>query len=216
MPDRLTLAFDTSAAHCAAALLSGTELLESRFEDMTKGQAERLMGLLQEILATHGLGFGDLDVIGVGTGPGNFTGIRISVAAARGLALSTRAEAVGVSRFEAATFGLPFPAIACFDAKRGAVYVQDFTDQGPGTPRVIARDALAAAGLPAGAKCVGDAAEAASEACGGGVGAPPYPLAEAIGRLAQIRSDGAQPRPKPLYLRAADAAHAAPGPVLIP
>ena len=89
MPDRITpdpvvLGFDTSAAHCAAALLRGDAVLAAVHEDMTKGQAERLMPMLEEMLAGAGLGWGDLDVIGVGTGPGNFTGIRVAVAAARG------------------------------------------------------------------------------------------------------------------------------------
>ena len=57
---------------------------------MEKGQAERLMPMLAEMLAEAGVGFGDLARIGVGTGPGNFTGVRISVAAARGLALGGR------------------------------------------------------------------------------------------------------------------------------
>ncbi|GLS79229.1 hypothetical protein GCM10007893_00030 [Paracoccus marinus] len=90
MPDTAgpVLGFDTSAAHCAAAVVSGDRVLAMRFEPMAKGQAERLMGVIQDTLAAAGVGFADLAGIGVGVGPGNFTGIRISVAAARGLALS--------------------------------------------------------------------------------------------------------------------------------
>ncbi|PJE34371.1 tRNA (adenosine(37)-N6)-threonylcarbamoyltransferase complex dimerization subunit type 1 TsaB, partial [Pseudooceanicola lipolyticus] len=85
--DPTILAFDTSAAHCAAALLSGDRLLASHAEAMSRGQAERLLPLLEDMLDRAGLGWRDLDAIGVGTGPGNFTGIRIAVSAARGLAL---------------------------------------------------------------------------------------------------------------------------------
>ena len=81
MPDApLILAFDTSAAHCAAALLSGDRIIESAREEMAKGQAERLMGLCAELLNVAGAAYGDLSAVGVGIGPGNFTGIRISVA----------------------------------------------------------------------------------------------------------------------------------------
>ena len=216
MARTLTIAFDTSAAHCAAALLSDDRILDQRTEAMAKGQAERLMGLLQEMLEAQGACFGDLDVIGVGTGPGNFTGIRLSVAAARGLALSTGARAIGVTRFAAAAHGLPRPAIAAFDARRGAVYLQAFAEQGSVAPVLAERDALAGLGLPAGARCVGDAADAAAEACGGSVVDPVEPLALAIARIAYERRASPAERPAPLYLRAADAAPATPAPQLIP
>jgi len=82
--DGLVLGFDTSAAHCAAALLAGERVLACRAEEMGRGQAERLMPLLEEVLESGGVTWRKLARIGVGTGPGNFTGIRISVAAARG------------------------------------------------------------------------------------------------------------------------------------
>jgi len=97
--DATVLAFDTSAAHCAAALLSGGRIV-ARHEALAKGQAERLMPMLDDLLRAEGLGWSDLDAIGVGTGPGNFTGIRISVAAARGLALALGRPALGVTLFE--------------------------------------------------------------------------------------------------------------------
>ena len=99
--DPTVLAFDTSAAHCAAALLSGDRILASTCEAMSRGQAERLMPLLEELLTSAGLTWQDLSRIGVGIGPGNFTGIRISVSAARGLALGLGIPAIGVSTFEA-------------------------------------------------------------------------------------------------------------------
>jgi len=58
------------------------------------------MGLLDDCLADHGLKWGDLDALGVGVGPGNFTGIRISISAARGLGLGLGIPVVGVSLFE--------------------------------------------------------------------------------------------------------------------
>jgi len=105
--DPLILAFDTSAAHCAAALLSGDRIVISTAEEMTRGQAERLMPLLQELLAEAGFTWQDLSALGVGVGPGNFTGIRIAVSAARGLALGLDVPAVGVSGCEARAYLAP-------------------------------------------------------------------------------------------------------------
>ena len=94
------LAFDTSAAHCVAALIWGDAQIATRFEAMARGQGERLMGLLEELLADEGYGYSDLDALAVGVGPGNFTGIRIAVSAARGLALGLGIPVISVSNFE--------------------------------------------------------------------------------------------------------------------
>ncbi len=76
--------------------------MSKRFEEMKRGQAERLMPLREEVLKETGSVSEELDAIGVGIGPGNFTGIRIAVSAARGLALGLGVPAVGVSTFEVA------------------------------------------------------------------------------------------------------------------
>lgn len=196
------LAFDTSAAHCAAALLCGDRIL-LRFEEMAKGQAERLMPLLEEMLAEAGIGWTDLGAIGVGTGPGNFTGVRISVAAARGLALGLGIPAVGVTALEAMALGVPRPVTVMIDARRDEVYLQTFTDTGIGQARIIAAGA------------------APSDVIGRIIGAegdaPHYPLAEAIARITQTRWETLQPRPAPFYLRGADAAPPSdPPPVILP
>jgi len=129
------LAFDTSAAHCAAALLSNGDII-TRVELMTKGQGERLMVLLGEVLADAGTTWADLDAIAVGIGPGNFTGIRISVSAARGLALGLDVPAIGVSGFDAVAHGLSRPVTAHLPAPRDQRYAQDFTQTDTGTPRL--------------------------------------------------------------------------------
>jgi len=97
----LILAFDTAAAHCAAALVQGGTVLVRRDEPMARGQAERLLPMLGEMLATAGSDWPALDGLAVCTGPGNFTGLRIAVAAARGLAMALDIPAVGVTTFEA-------------------------------------------------------------------------------------------------------------------
>ncbi|WP_273509172.1 tRNA (adenosine(37)-N6)-threonylcarbamoyltransferase complex dimerization subunit type 1 TsaB, partial [Planktotalea frisia] len=96
----IVLGFDTSAAHVAAALLRDGEIIATAREEMSRGQAERLMVLLEELLAQNTHVWSDLDAIGVGVGPGNFTGIRVSVSAARGLALGLGIPAIGVNRFD--------------------------------------------------------------------------------------------------------------------
>jgi len=217
----LILAFDTSAARCAAVLLSGDRVLAARHEAMARGQAERLMPLLAEVLAEAGVAAHALAALGVGTGPGNFTGTRIAVAAARGLSLSLGIPAVGVSGLEALAHAGPRPALACLDARAGRLYVQGFGCP-PDTPRLMALDALDAldagdAGdLPRGAACLGDHAEALAAATGGTVRTPAMPVAEAIARCAAARHRAADlPRPAPLYLRAADAAAPADAPVVL-
>uniref|UniRef100_A4WUV6 Peptidase M22, glycoprotease n=1 Tax=Cereibacter sphaeroides (strain ATCC 17025 / ATH 2.4.3) TaxID=349102 RepID=A4WUV6_CERS5 len=200
-PEPRILAFDTSAAHCAAALLSGDRLVAGRLEPMEKGQAERLMPLLAELLVEGGMGWTDLDALAVGTGPGNFTGVRIAVAAARGLALALGRPALGVSRFEALALGLAGPVAVIEDARRDEVYLKD----GEAPARLVARTGLQVAAR----RQVGSAAFA-------DVVAPLYPLAEAIGRVALARVGEPQPRPAPFYLRGADAAPAAdPPPVIL-
>lgn len=194
----LILAFDTSAAHCAAALLSGDTVLAEAHLDMGKGQAEALIPLLQRLLAQAGHEWRDLGAIAVGIGPGNFTGIRISVAAARGLALALGVPAVGVSLFEVLAFGTSGPALAVLPAPRGASYVQGVRDSLPhGTPSFT--DTPITDPRPQ-------------------ITALPQPLAPVLARIAARRlADGTPiPRPAPLYIRPADAAPAAPGPQILP
>ncbi|MBI1218373.1 MAG: tRNA (adenosine(37)-N6)-threonylcarbamoyltransferase complex dimerization subunit type 1 TsaB [Rhodobacteraceae bacterium] len=204
----LILAFDTSAAFCAAAVLLDDRVLAAAEEPMAMGQAERLMPLLAELLAMAGAGWRDLAAIGVGTGPGNFTGVRLSVSAARGLALSLGRPAIGVTRLEALAEGLPQPLAVIEDARRGALYLQRF---GPTTAaELVEPDSLPDLGaLP---RTGGGAA-----LIPGGVILPPaMPLAVAIARITARRLGTPQPRPAPLYLRAADAAVSSdPPPVIL-
>ena len=197
--DPLILGFDTSAAHCAAALLSGDTLLAQAQEDMARGQAEALVPMLERVLRDGGADWRDLAALAVGVGPGNFTGIRISVATARGLALALLRPAIGVSIFEARACDLPRPLIVAEDARRGAAYLQGF-GVAPDMPCLMELQDLTLAP---------DTAVTGSAAALIGVPAlpPRYPLAEAIARvgLHKLRA-GSQPRPAPLYIRPADAA----------
>ena len=183
----LTLGFDTAAAHCAAALLSGERVLACRAEEMGRGQAERLMPLLEEVLAEGGVHWGDLGRIGVGIGPGNFTGIRISVAAARGLALALDISAFGISVFDVirARGNDGTPAVS---APRGMLHVLGSGE----VPALIPAAKVSAPAWPP----------------------PPADLAQAIATLAQSAPQSAPP-PAPIYIRPADAAPARDAPPVI-
>lgn len=176
----LVLGFDTSAAHCAAALLRGDRLVAMRAEEMGRGQAERLFPLLEEVLAEGGATWAELTRIGVGVGPGNFTGIRIAVAAARGLALGLEIPAVGVSTLDAIR-----------------------AEGADGTPCVPAPHARAYVQPPGAAPQLADLADILRPVF------PPAPghLAGIIARCAAAARDVARP-PAPLYVRPADAAPA--------
>ena len=210
-PEPVILAFDTSAAHCAAAVVSGSRILAQRVELMDKGQAERLMPLLAELLAEAQVGYAGLSAIGVGTGPGNFTGVRISVAAARGLALGLGIPAIGVTGFEALAAGLPDDVVTLLDARRGALWAA-----GTGIDPQLMDPPI----LPdriRGRPLAGHRAAELALQTGGTVVEQPLPTAVAIARIAAQRIGTPQPRPAPLYLRAADAAlPTEPPPVILP
>ena len=189
-PKPTILAFDTSAAHCAAALLSGDSII-TRVDEMAKGQAEHLMPMLEAMLTAADLTWAELDGIGVGVGPGNFTGIRISLGAARGLALGLGKPAIGVNGFDARAFRELLPYTATIPAPRDQSYVQVFTAQGASAPEQTDG--------PAGAQ------KTAAE------------LIAAIARIAASRLQTETERPAPLYIRSADAAPPRdPAPTILP
>lgn len=200
--DPLVLGFDTSAAHCAAALLLGSTVLTTKHEEMGRGQAERLMPLLEEVLAEAGKNWSDLDAIGVGTGPGNFTGIRISVSAARGLALGLGIPAVGVTTLDALGLDAGF-VVTSVQAPRDQIYSQ-FPD---GTPTLSSLEDMPLPPGRAEARVIGHRAEEIAQRTGGHAIPARYSLAEAIARKAMRRMHNTQlPRPSPFYLKPADAA----------
>ncbi|HET6520002.1 MAG TPA: tRNA (adenosine(37)-N6)-threonylcarbamoyltransferase complex dimerization subunit type 1 TsaB [Geminicoccaceae bacterium] len=153
------LAIETSAAACSVAAWDagappGARLRGYRRLDLGgRGHAEALLPMVLDALDRAGWRFADLDALAVNRGPGGFTGIRIGVAAARGLALAAGLPVVGVTGLEAlAAAAAPAPGaavLAALDARRGQVYAQTF-DAGlepSGEPRALP-PAEAALGLP--------------------------------------------------------------------
>ncbi|MEZ5887647.1 MAG: tRNA (adenosine(37)-N6)-threonylcarbamoyltransferase complex dimerization subunit type 1 TsaB [Paracoccaceae bacterium] len=205
-PEALILAFDTSAAHCAAALVLGDRLLAERTEPMATGQAERLFPMLEAMLDGAGCRWADLTAIGVGIGPGNFTGVRLSVSAARGLSLSLDLPTVGVSSLEALAHGTEGPCVTSLDARQGRLYVQVIDPAHESPPMRCDLETLPRIPAAPPPVCIGHRAEEIAARVGGRPQAPRLSLPVAIARIAGTRPAAPGGRPAPLYLRPADAA----------
>ena len=213
------LAIDTALEACSAAVLDTEQDGISARESlpMVRGHAEALLPLIARVMDSAGLEFAALDRIAVTTGPGSFTGLRVGIAAARGIALAAGKPAVGLSTL--AAYAAPFiaaddtvPVVAVIDARHDHVYLQVF---GPGgrtvvTPRVASlREALraAATGAP---RLIGTAAEMLAAAWPADQRAPRLvdarraPDIDWVARLGAAAVETGMP-PKPLYLRAPDA-----------
>lgn len=200
---------------------------------MARGQAERLFPMLEEVLAEGNAAWSDLSAIAVGTGPGNFTGIRISISAARGLALSLDIPAVGVSGFEALRgvdrFGKKDAEIVSLRSSRGW-FLQKFEGGEADGPPI---EKPASGGWPdevsgsfRAVPLYGYDATAFEELTGGPVPSQSVEfsnrgglrIAERIAAVAALKLVAGQPveRPSPVYVRPADAAPASdPPPVIL-
>jgi tRNA threonylcarbamoyladenosine biosynthesis protein TsaB len=127
----LILAIDTALDACAAAVLDtgSGRLIAQASQDMKRGHAEALMPLLAGVMKDAGLPFAALDRIAVTTGPGSFTGLRVGLSAARGIALAANKPVVGVTTLSA--YAAPVigedeahPIVSAIDARHDQVYYQ--------------------------------------------------------------------------------------------
>ena len=213
------LAIDTALGACSAAVIDTNHaaVIASETLPMTRGHAEAVMPLIARVLDRAGMEFSQLDRIAVTTGPGSFTGLRVGISAARGIALAAGKPAIGLSTL--AGFAAPHIAegdnsavVAAIDARHEHVYLQVF---GAGGRTVVApriaplREAVKAA-MTAPARIVGSGADLI--AAQWPKTEPPPVLVEQLGapdigwiaRLGAAAADTHGP-PKPLYLRAPDA-----------
>ena len=220
----LILALDTSMGACSAALLSvdgEARKLVARQESMQRGHAEALMPMAAEIVAETGIGLSALDVIAATTGPGSFTGVRIAIAAARGLALVTNAELFGIDSLtvmarvakESGAVGAELFAVA-IDAHRGMLYLGLFGVAGERRegPMLVTPEA-AAASLPREAStAVGSGAKLLAAASERPIEAKLPELQPNAAALAEIALESGERTAvlRPLYLRPPDARPQAP------
>lgn len=94
---RKILAIDCAHGDCSAALSDGEKIISEIDEQMERGQAERLIPMVRDVLKQADASFADIDVVAVTTGPGSFTGVRVGLAAADGIAMAAGLPMIGVS-----------------------------------------------------------------------------------------------------------------------
>lgn len=94
------LAIDSAHGTCSAAYFNGDRVVSEIAEEMERGQAERLIPMVQDVLKQAGVGFKEIEAVAVTTGPGSFTGVRVGLAAADGIALAAGLPMIGVSVLE--------------------------------------------------------------------------------------------------------------------
>lgn len=217
------LAMDCAAGACSAAVARDGEILARRFEAMSRGHAEVLMPMVEDVLERAATPYAELDLLAVSVGPGGFTGVRIGLAAARGIALAGAIPLLGVNTLEVLAHGVPErersgrTVLAVLDSRRADLYAQAFAgDLTPlAEPAAVMPEDLEAM-LPDGpAVLVGDAGETAMAAIDGGRAmlstAPGAPGADVLALLAGARHAGFTargedlPAAEPLYLRPPDA-----------
>jgi tRNA threonylcarbamoyl adenosine modification protein YeaZ len=213
------LAIDTALSACAVAVLDTEAPARGASESiaMERGQAEALMPMIARVMDKAGIEFVELDRIAVTTGHGSFTGLRVGIAAARGIAMTAGKPAIGLSTL--AAYAAPLiaqddttPVVAVIDARHDQVYMQVFGAGGRTlvTPRIApVREAVRAAALGA-ARIIGSGANLIAAGWPTGEAAPalidprPAPDIDWVARLGAAAADGFAP-PKPFYLRAPDA-----------
>jgi|SRR5215470_1083830 len=213
------LAIDTALAACAVAVLDTGQggLLAAETLPMLRGHAEALMPLIAHVMSAANTPFAELDRIAVTVGPGSFTGLRVGVAAARGIALAASKPAVGLSTLSA--YAAPHlagdhvtPLVAAIDARNDQVYIQVFGAGGHTgmAPRLASLGDAVQAAMAGPARIVGSGAQMIAAAWPSGAPAPPLidqrpaPGIDWVARLGAAASVGGA-LPKPLYLRAPDA-----------
>ena len=215
----LILAIDTALDACAAGVLDtdAGKLIAQESESMKRGHAEALMPLIARVIKASGVAFAALDRIAVTTGPGSFTGLRVGLSAARGIALAAGKPVVGVTTLTA--YAAPVvsehgehPIIAAIDARHDHVYFQVVGGDGTSliAPQVLAvAEALAAwrFGPP---HLVGNAAKILGDRWPAHAAPPLKVDAQPAPDIAWVAWLGAAVNPegapaRPCYLRAPDA-----------
>ena len=213
------LAIDTALEACSAAILDSqrADIVTCRSVPMARGHAEALMPLIAAVMSEAHMEFGELDRVAVTVGPGSFTGLRVGVAAARGIALATGKPAVGLTTL--AALAAPFCAakegeavLAVIDARHDRVYMQLFGPGGRslGAPQIASTRSAIRAATASPTRIVGNAANLIVDAWPDNEPAPllvsavQAPDIAWVARLGAASEDLTAPV-RPLYLGDADA-----------
>ena len=197
--ERTVLGLDTAGRHCSVAVVRHGEVVSSWHFNMERGQAETLFPTIDRALDEAGCSVHDLAAIGVGTGPGSFTGIRFGVAAARGLALALRIPAVGISAFDLVAHGSREPTLAVLEAPNGQLFAKPCPD---GDPVCIESRQLKdrfGSTMPV----AGDRSGELAVSLGTSAFSSPATAGAAAALIAAQRLPWRGPRPEPCYLRPA-------------
>jgi tRNA threonylcarbamoyladenosine biosynthesis protein TsaB len=205
------LALDAAAAACSAAVWRDGAILAQRRQAMARGHAEALMPLVLETLQAAGLDFPDLSRIAVGVGPGSFTGIRIALAAARGIGLAASLPVVGVDSFSAVAAAIPEATrrgralLVVIDSKRRELFGRYYDDElNPQGAALVLAPAELLAHRPAGPLLIAGGAAGLLPDAADMMRAANSGVSEAVS-IAHLAAEGrALLAPRPLYLRAPD------------
>lgn len=226
------LAIETAGSGCSAAMTRGNEVLAAETQALRYGHAEALLPMVERVAAAAGVARSELQVVAAAIGPGGFTGIRVGLGAAHGIALATGARLIGVSSFAAVAASLGAGGagdcrvmLVALDSRRDDLYVQLFmlaeaADMAApvAVPEAVAPARLAdyATGVMAGAGAAGrlliagDAAPVVATALAGRIPfrLAPHLVPDALGVAAaarhQLRTEAASGPVRPLYLRPPD------------
>lgn len=209
----IILGLDCATGPLSAAFVAGNRVLAEHRAPGPTGQAEILLPVIERLRREVGLEWSAVDRLAVTLGPGSFTGVRIALAAARGLALAIARPIIGFSTLEAVALALPpdpRPLVVALDARRGQIYAQPFrADGSPLAPPDAVTPAAVAAALPPGPVRLAGSGAALVAAASGRTDLALAPLAvpdaAAMARAAQHRPEPPRAAPEPIYLRGADA-----------
>jgi tRNA threonylcarbamoyladenosine biosynthesis protein TsaB len=214
----LVLAIDTALEACSAAIFDSEQgtIIAGESEVMTRGHAEASMPLVERVMRDAGLDFFALDRIAVTVGPGSFTGLRVGIAAARGIALAAKKEVVGITTL--AALAAPYlaaepnnPIAAAVDGRHRHVYFELYGAGGLVllSPRIIPVEEAVHAAAGAAARLVGSGARMMADIWPDPVNPPSIderraPDIDWVARLG-ANANAREAPPKPLYLRPPDA-----------
>jgi tRNA threonylcarbamoyladenosine biosynthesis protein TsaB len=213
------LSINTSHGICSVALSENNQVICTKTDSEPSRQAERLFLTIDTMLKEANLSYADINAVAADIGPGSFTGIRIGLAAARGIAMAANIPVLGVTGFEAlaqqaSNDGITGKLLVALDARRGQVFVQCFCNGNAGEQALLEYSDISSVLLHKDDVVVmGDGAHHLEQPLKENgvtysiIGKYPIPTAGMISLCAfyKLKSGDYDSNPSPLYIRAPDA-----------